>query len=365
MSDSGEMAVSRGGQSSLLRDRHGLVRKKIIVIGLVVAGTAFLAVLSMTVGSASVSAWDVLMAVFGRADPRTSQIVIHIRLLRVLAAIVTGAGVAAGGCIMQGTLRNPLASDFTLGISQGAALGAAIAIVALGAGSAGSASTDAVAISNPYTVSAAAFIGAISATTAILMLARLRGMGPETMILAGIAFTSLFSAGTVITQYFASDVQVASIVFWTFGDIGRASWKELLIMTTVIVPIITYFYLNRWNYNSLEGGDDVASSLGVNVTLVRTAGMFLAALVSSVTVAFMGIIAFVGLVSPHIMRRIIGGDYCYLIPASCAMGAFLLLAADTVSRTIVAPVIIPVGAITSFLGAPLFLYLILRGNGRL
>ena len=184
------------------------------------------------------------------------------------------------------------------------------------------------------------------------------------MILAGIAFGSLFSAGTVITQYFANDVQVASIVFWTFGDVGRASWRELAIMSAVTLPVTAYFVFNRWNYNALESGDDTARSLGVNVGRTRLMGMLLASLVASVAVSFLGIIAFIGLVSPHLMRRIIGDDYRFLIPGSCAMGALLLLASDTLSRTIIAPVVLPVGAITSFMGAPLFLYLLIRGYRR-
>lgn len=339
-------------------------QRKVTIIAAVAATTFALAILSMTLGSARVSPLDVLKALLGLADQRTTQIVVHIRLLRVLAAVVAGMGLSLAGCVMQGVLLNPLASDYTLGVSQGAAFGAAVAIVAMGAGSVQSTGADAVLIRNPYLVTVAAFAGAIFATVAILLLAKYRGISPEAMVLAGIAFGSLFSAGTVITQYFASDVQVASIVFWTFGDVGRVSWQELAIMTAVTLPVATYFFFNRWNYNALEGGDDTAKSLGVNVGRARMVGMFLASLVTAVAVSFLGIIAFVGLVSPHLMRRIIGGDYRYLIPASCAAGAFLLLASDTLSRTIIAPVVLPVGAITSFMGAPLFLYLLVKGRGR-
>ena len=339
-------------------------RRKVLFIAGVTVATLALGVLSMTLGSAGISPLDVLKALVGQADQRTAQIVIHIRLVRVLAAVVAGIGLSVAGCVMQGVLLNPLASDYTLGVSQGAAFGAALAIVAMGAGSVQSTGADAVLIRNPYLVTVAAFAGAISATLAILLLARYKRISPEAMILAGIAFGSLYSAGTVITQYFANDVQVASIVFWTFGDIGRASWQELAIMSAVTLPIGAFFILNRWNYNALESGDDTAKSLGVNVGRTRMAGMFLASLVTAVAVSFLGIIAFVGLVSPHLVRRVIGSDYRYLIPGACAMGAFLLLASDTLSRTIIAPVVLPVGAITSFMGAPLFLYLLAKGYGR-
>lgn len=348
-----------------VRDGYrGYTRRKVLVIAAVSAATLILAIISMALGSAGVSPLEVLKALVGQADERTTQIVINIRLVRVLAALVAGVGLSVAGCIMQGVLLNPLASDYTLGISQGAAFGAAVAIVTMGAGSVQSSGADAVLIKNPYLVTAAAFAGALSATLAILILARYKGITPEAMILAGVAFGSLFTAGTVITQYFANDVQVASIVFWTFGDIGRASWQELAIMAAVTFPITAFFILNRWNFNALESGDDTAKSLGVNVGRTRMVGMFLASLVTAVAVSFLGIIAFLGLVSPHIMRRMIGSDYRYLIPGSCAMGAFLLLASDTLSRTIIAPIVLPVGAITAFMGAPLFLYILIRGYRR-
>lgn len=350
--------------ASAIGSYRAYTRHKVIVIAIIMAATAALAVVSMTLGSANVTPLDVLKAVFGLADESTTQIVVHIRLVRVLAALVAGAGLALAGCVMQGVLLNPLASDYTLGVSQGAAFGAAVAIVTMGAGSVRSAATDAVSISNPYAVTLAAFAGAISATLAILALSRYRGLSPEAMILAGIAFGSLFAAGTVITQYFANDVQVASIVFWTFGDVGRASWNELAVMTVMTVPVAGYFFLSRWNYNVLQGGDDAADSMGVNVNRTRLAGMLLASLVAAAAVSFLGIIAFVGLVSPHLTRRLIGGDYRYVVPGSCATGAFLLLLSDTVSRTIIAPVVLPVGAITSFMGAPLFIYLLVKGYRR-
>jgi len=348
---------------SALQVYHGYTQRKILVISGVCLATLVLAVVSMALGSASISPLDVLKALTGQADQRVTQIVVNIRLVRVLSAIVVGMGLAVASCIMQGVLLNPLASDFSLGISQGAAFGAAVAIVAMGAGAVqtAGAGADAVIIGNAYVVTLAAFVGAIAATVAILLLAKFRGVSPEAMILAGIAMGFLFQAGTILTQYFANDVQVASIVFWTFGDIGRSSWRDFTVMVAVVVPATAYFIVNRWNYNALESGDDIACSLGVNVKRTRMAGMLLAALMTAVSVAFLGIIAFIGLVSPHVMRRVIGSDYRYLIPGSCAMGAFLLLVSDTISRTVVAPVVLPVGAITSFMGAPLFLYLLVKG----
>ncbi|WP_287152949.1 iron ABC transporter permease [Candidatus Solincola tengchongensis] len=339
-------------------------RRKTLVITLLALGVAGLAVLAMGLGSAGLSPLQVIRAILGRADATVSRIVLHIRLPRVLAALLAGAALSLSGCVMQNLLVNPLASDYTLGISQGAAFGAAVAIVAFGAGSTQSTTVDAVWINNPYVVTLFAFLGAILTTLIVLGMARARGMTPEAMILAGIAMGALFSAGTIVTQYFASDVQVASIVFWTFGDLGRSSWKELAIIAGVTLPVSAFFVAQRWSLNAMAAGDETARTLGVNVTRLRLSGMFLAALLAAVCVAFLGIIAFVGLVAPHLMRRLIGGDYRFLVPGSAVAGAFLLLAADTVGRNVVAPVVLPVGAITSFMGAPLFIYLLVRGYRR-
>ena len=341
---------------------RGYTRRKLVLIGSVAVGTLLLAVLAMALGSAGLSFVDVLETLVGRGDPRSIQIVIHMRLLRVLTAALAGAGLALAGCTMQNVLQNPLASDYTLGVSQGAAFGAAVAILALGAG--GGLGHDALLGAGPYLVTLSAFIGAMLATSAILLLARYRGMTPEAMVLAGVALGSLFTAGTALAQYFASDVQVAAIVFWTFGDIGRGSWQDLVVIATVTLPSALYFVVARWDQNVLCAGEESARTLGVDVGKTRMTGMLLASLITATAVSFLGIIAFVGLVAPHLMRRAIGGDNRYLVPASAVAGAFLLLASDTFGRTIIAPVVLPVGAVTSLMGAPLFLVVLLRGFAR-
>ncbi len=346
---------------------HGYLKytgRKILIILLTFLLSVVLGVYAVNAGSADLSPAQVLLTLLGEGDERLNVIIWNIRLPRIAAAFIAGIGLSVAGCVMQNLLQNPLASPSTLGVSQGAAFGAAVAIIALGAGSLQSTSADAVVINSPYLVSAAAFMGAMLTTIMVLMLARLRGVTPEAMILAGVAVGSLFSAATVVLQYFASDVQVASLVFWTFGDIGRASWGEIKIMAFVVGIFFLYFMANRWNYNAVDGGEETAKSLGVNVERIRILGMFGASLITAVIVSFLGIISFIGLLGPQIMRRLLGGDHRFLIPASAVMGGFLLLASDTIARTIIAPVVLPVGAVTSFMGAPLFLYLLTRGNSR-
>ncbi|MCL6446636.1 MAG: iron ABC transporter permease [Armatimonadetes bacterium] len=339
-------------------------QRKIFIICLLILLTVLLGIYAINAGSAQTSPAQVLLTLLGQEKERLSIIIWNIRLPRILAAITAGVGLSVAGCVMQNILRNPLASPFTLGISQGAAFGAAVAIIALGAGSTGSTSADAVIINNPYLVSGAAFLGAMATTLVVLSLARLKGVTPEAMVLAGVALGSLFSAATVILQYFAEDVQVAAVVFWTFGDIGRASWRELTVMAAVTGAALLYFLANRWNYNALDSGEETAKGLGVEVEKVRLTGMLLASLVTAVVVSFLGIIGFIGLVGPHLMRRLLGGDHRFLIPGASVMGGLLLLASDTLARTVIAPVVLPVGAVTAFMGAPLFLYLLSRGVGK-
>jgi iron complex transport system permease protein len=155
-------------------------------------------------------------------------------------------------------------------------------------------------------------------------------------------------------------MQLAAMVYWSFGDLGRPLWPEVKIMAFVAFVSLIYFIHKRWDYNALESGEETAKSLGVNTDKIRLSGMLVASLVTSVCVAFLGIIGFVGLICPHIIRITVGGDYRYLIPLCSIFGAVLVLLADTIARTIISPIILPVGILTSFLGAPMFLYLLTK-----
>ena len=336
-------------------------RKKLLIAVFLLVLVFVLAITAINTGSTNLNPYEILKSIMGQGTDVSSLVIWQIRLPRILGAIIAGAGLSVAGCVMQNNLRNPLASPFTLGISNAAAFGANIAIVILGAGSIQSSSSDAVIINNPYIVTISAFIFSITAMLIILMLAKLKSFLPESIILAGVAIGSLFSAGTILIQYFADDVQVAAAVFWTFGDLGRICWKEVFIMTLIISISLIYFMFRRWDYNALDSGEESAKSLGVNVERVRLGGMLVSSIITAIAVSFLGIIGFIGLISPQIVRRIIGGDHRFLIPISALMGSILLLFSDTIARTIISPIILPVGAITSFLGAPLFLYLLLRG----
>nr|WP_320160959.1 iron ABC transporter permease [uncultured Methanoregula sp.] len=340
----------------------GYIRKKILFLGACTGALVLLAFISVGVGSVMIPFSDVIQTLFYHSSGNTEMIIWNIRLPRVLAAIVCGIGLAAAGVVMQSVLRNPLSSPYTLGVSQAAAFGAAVAITLFGAGTLGRLISDAIVVNNPYLVTICAFLSSLVATFAILLVAKYRSTSPEVMILVGVALAALFTAGTTFLQYFSSAEQIAAIVFWTFGDVGRATWSDLAIIVVVITPCLIYFMVKRWDYNALDSGDDTAKSLGVNAERVRTMGMFLSSLIAAVVVSFLGIIGFIGLVSPHMVRRIIGDDQRFLLPGSCIVGGIILLGADTVARIIIAPAVLPAGVLTAFLGAPLFLYLLIRGN---
>ena len=337
--------------------------KRMLFITLSILILFAIAAFSLTLGPADVTVSEAVSTLLGRPPSRSVNTIIwNIRVPRVLTAIVAGAGLAVTGAAMQSILRNPLGSPYTLGISQSAAFGAAFAVIVLGAGTTQSRASDAVIFNNPYIISISAFFFSLIATGVILLFVRYKNASPATMLLTGVALGSLFTAGYTAMQYFASDVQLASIVFWTFGDVGRTSWRELGIILAAVIPASIYFLYKSWDYEVMDSGDESAKSLGVDVDRLRLHGMLISSLVTALIISFVGVIGFVGLVVPHIVRRIIGGNERYLIPSSCIVGAILLLASDTVARTIISPIVLPVGILTSFLGAPLFIYLVIKGR---
>lgn len=346
-------------------DYLGYVRRKVFWILGGILLIFVLLVCSISVGAVTIPINEVIQTLLGQnVSDKWDAIIWNIRLPQALSAIVAGTGLAVAGIAMQSILRNPLGSPFTLGISNAGAFGAAVSVIVLGTGTMQSRVADAVTINNPYITTIMAFCFCLLATGVILFISRIRGASPEVMVLAGVALSSLFTAGTMFLQYFSNDAQLAAVVFWTFGDVSRANWPELALMAVVVAAASLFFIGNRWNYNAIDAGDETAKGLGVNVERVRLIGMVVAALVSAVIVAFLGVIGFVGLVCPHMVRRIIGDDQRYLIPGSCVMGGILLLASDTVARLIVAPYVLPVAILTAFMGAPVFLFLLIRGYKR-
>ena len=308
--------------------------------------------LSLRSGSYETPLGELVKGIFGMStDKKINLVVRNNRLPRICTAILAGGGLGLAGCILQAVLRNPLASASTLGVSQGATFGAAFAIVVLGLGS-----------TDRFGIPLCAFLGSIAVALVILGLSRFRQVSPEGIVLAGVAISSMFTGATTLIQYFANEVQLSTLVFWTFGDLGSTGWDDLGGMGIVVAVLCIYCIAHRWDYNALLSGEETAISLGIQVKRLTLVNMVLCCLCSSVVVSQVGLISFIGLVAPHIVRMVVGNNHVYLIPGSILGGATLLLLGDLFARTVISPVILPIGAITSFLGGPLFLYLLFKGG---
>ncbi|RLC72256.1 MAG: iron ABC transporter permease [Chloroflexi bacterium] len=332
--------------------------RKIVFILAGLGSLAAFTLFTVTIGSAGLSLSDVAHALFARIFPFSNiesthladVVVWKLRLPRIVMAVVGGAGLAVSGAIMQGVTRNPLVSPFTVGVSSAAAFGASIAIV-LGFGLIGGES---------YIVMTNAFVFASIAAFLVYGLARIRGVTGETLVLAGIALMFLFSALTSLLQYFASEEQLQAVVQWMFGSLSGASWENIVTASILLFLCLPFLMKYSWDLNAIaSGGDEIAKSLGVNAPRVRVVCLILAALITAGIICFTGVIGFVCLVSPHIARLLIGADHRFLLPCSAVLGALLLLVADTVGRNIISPVTIPVGIVTSLIGVPFFVYLLM------
>jgi iron complex transport system permease protein len=343
--------------NQISRKYRGFVRQKrlFLLVGLLLLVVCV--IIAAQNGPIDISFTDVVRYIFTFDTAGTGGVIWNIRMVRIIGALLAGAGLAVAGVVMQCILRNPLASPFTLGISSSAAFGASFAIIFLGAGSS---MTSTVSINNPYVTTVCAFLFSLVATGSILLLTKITRVSAETMILAGVAISAMFSAGLSFMQYIATDSQLGNIVAWTFGDLGKATWSWNSLILLVLLPVVLYYFYKRWDYNAMDAGEDTAKGLGVNTERERIVGMVASSVLSAFIVSFFGIIAFIGLLGPHIARMIIGSDHRYLIPLSIILGAITIIIADGVGQVILYPSVVPVGIITSMLGGPLFIYLLIR-----
>lgn len=354
--------MNRKNEKTLsVSEQYNVAKAKKIAIILILLALVFLFfVVSVFVGSGTLSFKEVFLAIFNKGSETARLIVRRIRFPRVIAALIAGGGLAVSGLVMQTVLKNPLASPTTLGVSNAAVFGANFAIIVVGAGAFHSTHGSWLSISNPYLVSTFSFLSAIIAAGSILLLARLKNLNASAIVLAGVAVSAIFQAGTTLIQYFASDTQVASAVYWTFGDLGRASYKTDLIMFIVVAVSTLFFFLKRWDFSAMSGGIAYAKTIGVNTRFMTIMSLLLASLITSVTVSFLGIIGFVGLTAPQFMKRIVGDDYRFLLPSSFLAGALLLLISDILGRLPIFGTSVPVGVVTSLIGGPVFLAILLR-----
>jgi iron complex transport system permease protein len=345
------------------RQRPEVYRTRLVFAGLI-ALLSFVLFLAIDKGAVEISLAQCASIIARRIglhlpysfDTQQEATLLYIRLPRVVLGLIVGAALGVTGAAMQGLFRNPLADPSLIGISSGAALAATIVIVV----------GDAVAFSAPHTLKLfalpiAAFGGGLVTTLLVYRLATISGQTVvATLLLAGIAINALAQAFSGLLTYYATDTQIRSITFWKLGSLGGATWDSVLVATPfILVPVLFFPRLAR-ALNTLLLGEAEAGHLGVSIETVKRLTIIFVALAVGASVAVTGIITFVGLVVPHLLRLLMGPDHRRLLPSSALLGAILLLASDLVARTIVAPAELPIGIVTALIGAPFFLWLLLR-----
>lgn len=330
-------------------------KKRILIAGFIAA--VFLAILwSLNVGPAKVNlttVWKVLKDLFVH-NPELSNgervIVMRVRLPRIAASMLVGVLLANSGLLMQGIFQNPLVSPYTLGVSNGAAFGASLAIVL-------SAGISSIAVSN-HLVSIFAFLFAAITMYLVQGIGKLAKDSVKSLLLAGIAVSYMFSSLVSFIKYVVDVENLPELVFWQMGSVSDATWLQIALMLAVAVISLIVMNIYAWDLNVMATGEESAVSLGVNYKRLRRIAFFFSTLMTGVAVAFAGTIGFVGMVAPHVARMMVGNDYRYTIPVSSLCGMLLLLVADSISRMLVTTIALPIGVITSIIGVPFFIWLI-------
>lgn len=299
--------------------------------------------LSVGIGAVKISPVDIVRSIFYEQDSVNYQIIWNVRIPRTITAALVGISLSLSGAILQGVMRNPLASPNTIGVSSSAGFSALLILILF---------------PNYYNlVPLGAFLGALLATLFIYSLSYKNGALPTRLILAGVAVSSLFSAGSNGLMTFYPD-RVQGVINFMVGGLSAITWKDInmILPYTILGIMILIFLPNRLNILIL--GDEIATGLGVNVERTRLIFIILSSILAGSAVSVVGLLSFVGLIVPHMTRMFIGSDYKYLFPGSIFFGASVVMICDTLSRVLLAPAEIPVGVIMSAFGAPFFLYLL-------
>ena len=328
-----------------------LLRKRLAILLAIAVLTALLFVFDLSTGPSALSWADVVRELFApnSLDRTMSVIVWEVRLPQAIMALLVGAALALAGAEMQTILNNPMASPFTLGMSSAATFGAALAIV-LGISIPG--------IPESWIISVNAFIFAFGSVLILTALTRRHGSG-DTIVLFGIALFFTFNALVALTQFIANEQALQQLVFWTMGSLTRATLHKTAILGIVLAIVVPLSMFSAWQLTALRLGQDRAQSLGINVPRLRIAGLLRASLLTGTAVSFVGTIAFIGLVGPHMARLLIGEDHRFFLPASALCGALVLSAASCASKSIIPGMLLPIGLLTSLIGVPFFLALII------
>ena len=328
--------------------------RKLAFVFICVIAAVIVAGLSITFGTMDIGFFQCYEVIWNHItgnvqDKLIDYIIVDERLPRIAAALVTGAGLAIAGCVMQSVMKNPLADPYTTGISSGAGFGAALAVT-LGISIVG----------GNYAIVVNAFVFSLVPMAMMLGVGRLKKASPTMMIMAGMAIMFMFNAFTTVLKLQADPDALAKLYSWTVGTVADCEWPEIVLMFVVVFIGVTLTQFFSRKLNILATGDDSAKAMGLDVENLRIVLLLLISLVVATVVSFTGLIGFVGLVAPHVCRIFVGADNRYLVLSSAMFGAVLLEVADFVGRTVIAPATLQVGVVTAFIGGPMFLYLILR-----
>jgi iron complex transport system permease protein len=341
-------AQSRTGAAPAKSQRATLyVATRLALLALIAAAAL---VAALATGAADLPLGDTVAALFGGGDELARTIVLDLRLPRATLALIVGGALALSGAVFQALLRNPLAEPYVLGIASGAAVGA-VAMVVLG-----------VASVVPAAVPVAAFAGALAAMFTVFRIAVRVGRALDTrvLLLAGVVVAAFCNAIMLLLLTTADVESFRSAVFWTMGSLSGARWRDVVIVSAYLLPVSLALLALARPFNLISLGEDTAHHLGVRVERVKIAAYVIASLLVAAAVAACGVIGFVGLIVPHALRLLWGSDHRFLLPACIFGGGTLLLLADTLARTIVAPAELPVGVVTALVGVPLFIVLLRR-----
>lgn len=339
-------------------DRSRRARLVIVALVLMLVGS-FLC--SLSYGASDASAWAVARRlVLGVSLPAHDQLIVYdIRLPRAVLGSMVGAALAVSGAAMQGLFRNPLADPGLIGVSAGAALGA-VGVIVLGTTILGPLTR----IFGLYTLPLAAFAGGLASTLVLYQVATRRGQtSVATMLLAGIALAALAGAVIGVLIFKADDRQLRDLTFWGLGSLAGATWTKVAAAAPIVIAALAAMPFLARGLNGLALGESVAHHMGIPIQRLKNATIIAVAAATGACVAVSGTIGFVGIVVPHLLRLLIGPDNRYLLPASALLGASMLLMADAIARTIVAPAELPIGIVTALVGAPFFLWILLRRRG--
>lgn len=298
--------------------------------------------------------WQIL--VLDRGNKSSTLVLEQMRLPKALLAMVVGSALAMAGCLLQTLLNNPMASPFSLGISSAAAFGAAIAITT--------------SISIPWlspnlSIALFAFLAALLASFALFWFVSKTKASGATLILVGILINFAFQSALSATQFYASPEDLAQITFWMFGSLEHADNTKVLTIFSVILICLAFTWSKIWTLTGLRQGDERAEANGISLKKTRLQFFIISSLLTSISIAFVGIIGFVGLISPHIARSLFGEDHRFLLPSSMLLGALILLSASVFSKMIHPNVIFPIGIATSLVGIPILLWVLVRSRGEL